>query len=129
MTQQTTVGADAFGALCNLFHTTHCDGADLTPAEAGDILYHDANPFTCDHARTMARIVLAYLNIGLNIPEADELIQETGAEMYSGHGAYIDRLLREEMEALTSEPFDRPGLPWCPPGPWRTGRCPAAGPG
>lgn len=54
---------EQFAALCNLFHTTHCERADLSPAEMGDVLYYGANRTVCDESRTIARVVMAYLGL------------------------------------------------------------------
>jgi hypothetical protein len=86
-TQRGTIDAEQFAALCNLFHATHCEEADLTAGEAGDIMYYRANPMVCDHSRMIARIVLAYLGIRTDIPEADELINEVHAAMRNGEGS------------------------------------------
>ena len=85
-----TVDADQFAALCNLFCFAHCEptaGDDPTPGQIGDILLHNAYPVVCDHSRTMARAVLAYLGFRTGIPEADELISEVHAAMRNGEGS------------------------------------------
>jgi len=89
-TNRVTVDAEQFGALCNLLHTTHCEQADLTVQEAGDILYFGANRMVCDHSRLMTRAILAYLGISVDIPEAQELIHETKAAMLNGEGSLED---------------------------------------
>lgn len=58
-----TVTAGQFAALCNLLHTTHCEQQDLSPAEIGDILYCGGNRNVCDHSRTAARAIMAYLGL------------------------------------------------------------------
>ena len=85
--QRGTIDAEQFAALCNLFHTTHCEDTDLTAAQAGDILYFRANPMVCDHSRTMARVVLAYLGIRFGDPVGDELVSEVHAAMRNGKGS------------------------------------------
>jgi hypothetical protein len=87
ITRRGTVDASEFAALCNLFHTTHCDEFDPTAEQIGDILYHHANPMVCDHSRLIARAVLAYLGITSGDPAADELINETRAAMLNGEGS------------------------------------------
>ena len=62
-TRRDIVDGEQFAALCNLFHTTHCEQDDLTPAEAGDVLYYGGNRTVCDHSRTVARAVMAYLGL------------------------------------------------------------------
>jgi hypothetical protein len=59
----TTVDADQFGALCNLFHALACDKADLTTAQIGDIVYFHGYPVVCDESRTLARAVMALLGL------------------------------------------------------------------
>lgn len=88
ITNRGRVGADEFAALCNLFHTVHCEEAGLSAEEAGDILYFRANPMVCDHSRLIARTVLAYLGIDTGIPAADELINEVRAAMLNGEGSF-----------------------------------------
>jgi hypothetical protein len=85
--QHGTIDAEQFAALCNLLHTAHCEQADLTAGEAGDIMYFRANPMVCDESRNLARIVLAYLGIRTGIREADELISEVHAAMRNGEGS------------------------------------------
>jgi hypothetical protein len=89
-TTHMTIDAGQFAALCNLFHTTHCDEIDLSAAEAGDVLYFRANPMVCDHSRLIARAVLAYLGIGTGDLSADEIINEVGAAMVNGQGSLPD---------------------------------------
>lgn len=78
---------DQFGALCNLFHTTHCEQRDPTAKQVGDILYYDANRTVCDHSRLITRAVLAYLGIATGEPGADELIADVNAAMRNGKGS------------------------------------------
>lgn len=85
-TNRGTVNAEEFAALCNLFHTIHCEEFDPSPQQCGDILYHHANPMVCDHSRLIARAVLAYLGISTEYPDADELINEVRAAMVNGKG-------------------------------------------
>lgn len=85
-----TVGAEEFAALCNLFCSTHCSDVDPTPQQAGDILYFGANRTVCDHSRLMARAVLAYLGIGVDVLGGQELINETKAAMLNGKGSLPD---------------------------------------
>lgn len=87
VTHRGTVDADEFAALCNLFHTAHCERANLSAEEAGDVLYFNANRMVCDHSRLIARAVLAYLGITFNDPAADELIAEVRAAMLNGEGS------------------------------------------
>lgn len=85
--QRGTIDASQFAALCNLFHTVHCEQDPLTAEQAGDVMYHHANPMVCDESRLIARAVLAYLGIRTGIPEADELISEVHAAMRNGEGS------------------------------------------
>jgi hypothetical protein len=88
-----TVDADQFAALCNLFCFAHCEptaGDDPTAEQIGDILLHRAYPVVCDHSRTMARAVLAYLGFRTGIAAADELISEVHAAMRNGKGSLPD---------------------------------------
>lgn len=88
-----TVDADQFAALCNLFCFAHCEpaaGGDPTPEQIGDILLHHAYPVVCDHSRTIARAVLAYLGFRTGMPAADELISEIHAAMRNGRGSLAD---------------------------------------
>jgi hypothetical protein len=97
------VDAAAFAALCNLLHSTHCDGIDLTAAQAGDVLLYHANPVVCDHSRLMARVVLAYLGLqfaddGMPTAELDAInahLAEIVLEMRRGQGS-LDELLDDE---------------------------------
>ena len=89
-TQRGTVDAGQFGALCNLFCATHCQDLDPTAEQAGDIMYFHADPMVCDHSRTMARAVLAYLGIRTGDPAGDELISEVHAAMRNGEGSLPD---------------------------------------
>ena len=89
-TSHSAIGADEFGALCNLFCATHCGDTDPTPEQAGDILLYNAYPMVCDHSRTMARAVLAYLGITTGDVVADELIAEVHAAMRNGEGSLPD---------------------------------------
>jgi hypothetical protein len=82
-----TVDADEFAALCNLFDAIHCCQIDPNAEQAGDIMYYGANRSVCDHSRMIARVVLAYLGIRTDIPEADELINEVHAAMRNGEGS------------------------------------------
>jgi hypothetical protein len=72
-----TITGEQFAALCNLLHTTHCEERDLTPAEAGDILYYGGNRTVCDHSRTAARAIMAYL--GLRFPGERQPVHKPGS--------------------------------------------------
>lgn len=85
-----TIGAGEFAALCNLFCLTHCGGHDPTPQHAGDVLYFHGYPMVCDHSRTMARAVMAYLGLTFGDPAADELVSEVKAAMLNGEGSLPD---------------------------------------
>lgn len=87
-TQRGIIDAGQFAALCNLFHTTHCDHIDPTAQQVGDVMYYGNNPVVCDHSRLIARAVLAYLGIRTGIPGADELVSEVHAAMRNGRGAF-----------------------------------------
>ena len=93
--QRGTVDAAQFAALCNLFHTTHCDHIDPTAREIGDVMHYRNNPVVCDHSRRVARAVLAYLGIRFGDPAADELVSEVGAAMRNGKGAF-DKYVEDE---------------------------------
>ena len=110
---RSTVDADEFAALCNLFHTTHCDEFDPTAEQIGDIVYHHANPMVCDHSRLIARAVMAYLGLRFadegqpahqpgsgckfadedgncdfhDVRGANELVNEVRAAMLNGDGS------------------------------------------
>jgi len=86
--QRGTVDAEQFAALCNLFHTTHCDQIDPTADQIGDVMYFHNNPMVCDHSRLIARAVLAYLGIRFGDPAADELVSEVHAAMRNGEGTF-----------------------------------------
>lgn len=86
-THRGTANADEFSALCNLFHTTHCEEFDPSAQQCGDILYHGANRTVCDHSRLITRAVLAYLGISTEYPDADELILEIRAALLDGEGS------------------------------------------
>ena len=86
--QRGTINAEQFAALCNLFHTTHCDQIDPTAQQIGDVMLFHNNPVVCDHSRLIARAVLAYLGIRFGIPEADEIVSEVHASMRNGEGAF-----------------------------------------
>lgn len=86
--QRGTIDAGQFAALCNLFHTTHCDRVDPTPQQIGDVMYFHNNPVVCDHSRLIARAVCAYLGIRFDDPRADELVSEVHAAMRNGEGAF-----------------------------------------
>jgi hypothetical protein len=58
-----TITGDEFAALCNLFHVPSCDKADLTPGQAGDVVYFRAMPVVCDESRMLARALMAYLGL------------------------------------------------------------------
>ena len=87
-TQRGTIDASQFAALCNLFHTTHCDHIDPTAQQIGDVMYFHNNPVVCDHSRLSARAVLAFLGIRFGEPVPDELVSEVHAAMRNGEGAF-----------------------------------------
>jgi hypothetical protein len=89
-TDQKTIGASEFAALCNLFCAAHCGEIPPTPEQAGDILLYHAYPIVCDHSRLMARAVLAFLGISTGEVAADELIREVHAAMRNGKGSLPD---------------------------------------
>ena|ERR1700749_3421379 len=97
-TRRGTVDENEFADLCYLFHTIQCDQPrSLTAEQAGDILYYQRDfQMTCDQARLMTRVVLAYLGIGTGIPEADELVRDVHAAMLSGEGAALELELDDE---------------------------------
>ena len=84
------IDAGQFAALCNLFHTIHCEEGELNAEQAGDIMYYRANPMVCDQSRLMTRVVLAYLGFRTGTPAADELISEMHAAMRNGKGSLPD---------------------------------------
>lgn len=79
---------DKFTPLCNLLHTTHCEHADLTVEQAGDILHCGANPMVCDHSRRIALAVFAWLGASTGDAMLDATVDQIGAAMRDGRGAF-----------------------------------------
>jgi hypothetical protein len=80
--------ADKFTPLVNLLHTTHCEQADLTVEQAGDILHYHANGMTCEHSRRMALVIFAWIGVPAGLPMIDATIDQVGARMRDSRGAW-----------------------------------------
>ena len=125
------VSAMQFARLCNLFHVLACNhDSDLDEAQLGDILYWDAEPFTGDQERMLARAVVAYLNLefiepDLMLPEMEggprvvktrtrhavgladpqDLVEATRRAMLAGQGSYgADDKEEESVESDEGTP-------------------------
>ncbi len=79
---------DKFTPLCNLLHTTHCERADIDVEQAGDILYYGANRSVCDHSRRIALAVFAWLGVSTGDIMLDATVDQVGAAMRDGRGAF-----------------------------------------
>lgn len=106
-----SITAGQFAALCNLFHTTHCDHIDLTPRQIGDVLYYNANNTVCDHSRLVARAVMAYLGLEFaDEPEADVLVHQVRNAMLAGEGTmpHLDEVPGARQAWEASRPLTLP---------------------